>query len=210
MHSTVASDADLLREMAKGNENALKSLYDRYWDKVYDYTVYKVGLQDTAEDIVQDIFIELWNRRHNLSIERLESYLFVSAKNKIIDVVRKGIIRKHHEDIAQTIYNPSDRNLDVEEEMAYQELYNAIQRGLEFLPLKTQEIFRLNRLDQLSAKEVSILLEIPLRTVEHHITLAIRTLKIQLRDYLQLLICCVSLNHYWALSLLKYYLIYSF
>jgi RNA polymerase sigma-70 factor (family 1) len=188
MYKIVPTDSDLLGQMAEGDEYALRCLYDRYWGKIYDYTFGKVGNQDTAEDIVQDIFIDLWNRRERLMIGRLESYLYMSAKNQIIDVIRKSIIRKHHEDSSYSAYFPSGKNLDIEEDMAYKELREAIQGGLELLPDKTREIFRLNRLDELSPREVSILLDIPLRTVEYHITHALRTMKVYLRDYLVLLL----------------------
>jgi RNA polymerase sigma-70 factor (family 1) len=186
MYKTVPTDSDLLNQMAEGNEYALRTLYDRYWNKIYGYTIGKVGNQDTAEDIVQDIFIELWNRREDIMIERLEPYLYTAAKNQIINVIRKGIIRRHHEDSSYSAYLSVVRNLDIEEDIAYKELRAAIQEGLEFLPDKTREIFRLNRLDELSAREVSILLDIPLRTVEYHIAHALRTMKVHLREYFML------------------------
>jgi len=192
MQKTVTNDSDLLSQLAEGNEYALRNLYNCYWKKIYEFTLYKVGHQDTAEDIVQDIFIDLWHRREHLTIERLEPYLIRAARNRIIDVIRAGIIRKHHEESSYLNYLSLSKNLDVEEEIAYKELHAAIHEGLEQLPEKTQEIFRLNRLDQLSVREVSIVLNIPQRTVEYHINIAIRTMKICLQDFLMIVCCLIN------------------
>mgnify|MGYP000874902625 FL=1 len=187
MQSTTLTDAELLRHLAESDDLAFRTLYDRYWGRLYDYTVGKVEYQETAEEIVQDIFIDLWKRRENLLIDRLDAYLFRAAKNRIIDVIRAGLVRKYHEDSAGAIRYSESQILDEEEQFAYKELYDAILEGLNVLPEKTSEIFRLNRLEQMSAEEISQLLQIPTRTVEYHITLALRAMKAYLKDFLMLL-----------------------
>ncbi len=187
MQGIRVTDAELLQHLAYGDEHAFRTLYERYWHKLYSYTVHKVEFQETAEEIVQDIFIDLWKRRESLTIDRLESYLFRAARNRVIDVIRAGLIRKHHEESSQLIRFTDREGLDTEEQLAYNELYAAIHEGLSLLPEKTGEIFRLNRLDQLSAREISTLLDIPVRTVEYHITHALRTMKVYLQDFLVLL-----------------------
>ncbi len=187
MQGTLATDAELLGHLARGDEYAFQTLYERYWHKLYSYTVHKVEFQETAEEIVQDVFIDLWKRREDLAIDRLESYLFRAARNRIIDVIRASLTRKHHEESSQLIRFPDKERLDTDEQLAYNELYSAIHDGLSLLPEKTGEIFRLNRLDQLSAREISTLLDIPVRTVEYHITHALRTMKVYLQDFLVVL-----------------------
>ncbi len=187
MHGTLVTDAELLRHLAQGDEHAFQTLYERYWHKLYNYTVHKVEFQEMAEEIVQDIFIDLWKRRENIMVDRLEPYLFRAARNRIIDVIRASLIRKHHEESSVSIRFPDGERLDTEEQLAYNELYSAIHDGLSLLPEKTGEIFRLNRLDQLSAREISALLDMPVRTVEYHITHALRTMKVYLQDFLILL-----------------------
>ncbi len=188
MQGTVVTDAALLQLMAEGDEHAFQMLYERYWNRLYDYTVHKVGLQETAEEIVQDIFIDLWKRRDHLIIERFDSYLFRAAKNRVIDSIRAGLVRKYHEQSFRLHLYTDSQKLDAEEEIAYKELYSAIHEGLSLLPEKTSEIFTLNRLNQLTAREISTLLDIPVRTVEYHITNALKTMKIYLQDFLVLMI----------------------
>ncbi len=197
MHGTLVTDAELLQHLAQGDEHAFQALYERYWHKLYHYTVHKIEFQEMAEEIVQDIFIDLWKRRENIMIDRLESYLFRAARNRVIDVIRASLIRKHHEESSQTIRFTDKDKLDPEEELAYNELYSAIHEGLGLLPEKTGEIFRLNRIDQLSAREISTLLDIPVRTVEYHITHALRTMKVYLQDFLVVLFLLT--NDLWLL-----------
>ncbi len=192
MQGTIVTDAELLQHLTAGDEMALRSLYERYWNRLYEYAVHKVEYQETAEEIVQDIFIDLWRRRDHLVIERLEPYLFGAARNRIIDVIRAGMARKYHEESAQLIRFTGVQHLDAEEELAYKELYAAIEEGLDLLPEKTREIFRLNRLDQLSAREIAALLDMPARTVEYHITHALRTMKVYLQDFLVVFILLIA------------------
>mgnify|MGYP001001298377 CR=1 FL=1 len=184
MQRTTVTDAELLRHLAESDEYAFRTLYDRYWIQLYEFTVSKVEFQETAEEIVQDIFIDLWKRRENLLIERLDSYLYRAVKYRVIDVIRAGMVRKYHEESAGTIRYSDSLRLDEDEEFAYKELYEAILEGLTVLPEKTSEIFRLNRLEQLSASEISERLQIPVRTVEYHITQALRAMKAYLKDFL--------------------------
>ncbi|GAA4435661.1 RNA polymerase sigma-70 factor [Ravibacter arvi] len=191
MQDTVVPDAELLKHLAMGEEYALRAIYKRYWSRLYDYVVQRVTLQGIAEEIVQDIFIDLWRRRNALEIERFEAYLFRAARNRVIDVIRANQVRKHHEEASDGIRSLESQGLDGEEALAYEELQSAIQTGLTLLPEKTREIFRLNRLDQMSAKEISVLTDIPVRTVEYHITFALRTMKEHLRRFL---ICSAALT----------------
>lgn len=188
MRGTIVSDSELLQHLIAGDEAALRGLYDRYWNRLYEYAVHKLEYQETAEEIVQDVFIDLWRRRGELAIDRLEPYLFRAVRNRVIDVMKASLIRRHHEESSQLTRASDSRKLDAEEEFAYKELYLAIHEGLGLLPEKTGEIFRMNRLDQLSAREISTLLDMPLRTVEYHITHALRTMKVYLRDFLVLVV----------------------
>lgn len=182
MQKTLISDLELLKRLSDGDELALKFLYDRYWQKLYEYVVYKVEWQEVAEDIVQDIFINLWNKRSELSVQKVESYLFTAAKYKIIDVIRSDLRRNYHESYHS--YYSNSFQLDIDENIAYNELENAINEGLEMLPEKSREIFKLNRLEHLSVKEVAVKLNIPLRTVEYHLANALRKMQFYLKDYL--------------------------
>jgi RNA polymerase sigma factor (sigma-70 family) len=141
MQEPLIADSELLRQMVNGDEKALKSLHDRYWRRLYDFAVQKVEFQETAEEIVQDIFIDLWKRRESLSIEQLDSYLFRAAKNRVIDVIRAAIVRKHHEGHAQLNRNSENTSLDAEEQLAYDELQLAIHECINALPQKPAKSF---------------------------------------------------------------------
>src|SRR5690606_36593959 len=96
------------------------------------------------------------------------------------------IVRRHHEE--QVLEVATGRaEVDADEELAYQELKDAFLSGLNDLPDKTREIFWLSRMDQLSVREISGMLNIPERTITYHIARALDVLKIHLRDFFILL-----------------------
>ncbi len=132
-----------------------------------------------AEEIVQELFIHFWEKRRELRIGSLRSYLFVSVKNRIIDHYRQTTHARLDSvaELASTDYP-----------MFLEELEAAIQNAVAQLPEKTQQIFRLRKFEDQTTREISERLAIPERTVEYHYTKARRTLKVLLAGFFSLLL----------------------
>lgn len=177
----------ILRLLREGDPAAFKAIYDQYWDRLYKVAAEKVPYAENAEEIIQDIFVDLWERRELLVIGDLEHYLFKAVKYKVLDYVRAQIVRRKHEDSVQQVTIISG-DPDIEEELAYRELREAFHSGLNDLPEKTKEIFRLSRVEQFSVREISETLSVPERTVTYHITQALRILRVCLKDYIPYLL----------------------
>ena len=175
------SDTELLLKLRLGEKVAFRVLFERYWERLYKAAKAKVNSQETAEEIVQDIFVDIWVRRNVLNIEDLEGYLFRAVKHKFLDYVRAQIVRRHYEEYV--LFIPSNQN-NTDEEIAFLELQTAFYEGLRELPSKTREIFTLSRLDGLSTKEISDTLDIPVRTVSHHLFKAVKLLRLKLKDFI--------------------------
>lgn len=159
-----------------------EAIYRNYWRSLYDYARLKTHDQHVAEEIVQELFTSLWEKRDNLHISNLRNYLFTAVRNRVIDHYKQKVFQ----DI-----ETAEKSDDFNYPLFLDELDLAIQKGINSLPDKTREIFLLNRFEDKTAREISALLDIPVRTVEYHITLAIRSLKLQLRDFiLFILIAC--------------------
>src|SRR3546814_6812272 len=85
-----ATDNDLLLLLKSNDEAAFTALYERYWKKLFVVASYRVGTLGEAEEIVQDIFMALWNRRHSLVLTSdLAKYLAVSVKYRVIKTLDK-------------------------------------------------------------------------------------------------------------------------
>ncbi len=177
-----STDQELLALLSDHDDRkAFEALYDRYSIRIFDYIHARVNDTYTAQEIVQELFVSLWQKRNVLDVQTCRSYLFSAAKNIIITYYRK--------EIARTARQKSwEAERCHEEEHTYQEtivqdLRIRYQEGLEKLPDKCQRVFTLSR-DGLSNREVAERLNISEKTVEQHITKALRFLKVYLREHL--------------------------
>lgn len=181
--TTVFTEKELLKQMQAGDRVAFRAIYDRYWERLYRAARDKVSYPENAEEIVQDIFADMWERRKTLMIGNLEHYLFRAVKHKVLDYIRAQIVRRQHEDAVLQVASDYGQ-ADAEEELAYRELKDAFHSGLDDLPEKTREIFRLSRIEHLSVREISDTLHIPERTVSYHIAQALGILRVHLKDFI--------------------------
>lgn len=165
-----------------GEEQAFHEIYIRYWKKLYDIAFRKIQSSKVAEELTQDIFLKLWEGRKSLKIEQLNLYLFASVRNAVINHYRTTFIHEKFVDYAAYQYNKSDSS--TEHQIELNDLMATIQEQLNEMPEKTRHIFTLNRLQYQSVKEISLKLNVPERTVEYHISQAVKVLKTHLKDYL--------------------------
>ncbi|GAA4406680.1 RNA polymerase sigma-70 factor [Nibrella viscosa] len=180
------SDVLLYRLLQTGDEAAFREIYRKYWQLLFGIAYRKLQSQENAEEIVQDIFVDIWERRAGLQIDDLKKYLIGAVKYRILNTIKAKLIRERYKTFSQTLTTHTEPL--TESELAFQDLSRAIEQALAGLPQKTQEIFRLNRLENQSVREIALLLSIPERTVEYHITQSLRILRIHLKDFILLLV----------------------
>ncbi|WP_373512029.1 RNA polymerase sigma-70 factor [Persicitalea sp.] len=177
-------DAQLLTLLNEQNSDSFAQIFQKYWQELYDFAYLKTQDVDASEEIVQELFVQLWEKRKTLRIANLRSYLFVSVKNRVIDHYR------------QTTHARLDSIADLPSDTPYplflEELESAIGDALAQLPEKSQQIFRLKKFEDKTTREIAEMLAMPERTVEYHYTQAARTLKILLSGFLSLLIWLFS------------------
>lgn len=164
------------------NKKDFEELYKEYWQRLYDFALAKTHDKDVAEEIVQDLFVTIWEKRKKLRVSNLQSYLFVSIRNKVITYYKQKIFADL--DTATNTIAP-DYPLFLEE------LEASLQGAMRQLPEKTRDIFLLNRFEGKSAHEISEKLRIPERTVEYHITQALRQLKVLLRNSITIMLAII-------------------
>jgi RNA polymerase sigma-70 factor (family 1) len=186
MSSNTLSDIELLIEMSHDSVSAFKSIYDTYWDRMYVSAFKKTSSSDIAEEIVQEIFSKLWERRHKLHIENLEAYLLTALKYSIISHIRDVIKNRRQEDI-DNLQDVFKVNIDEKADQTW-DLESALNTALKFLPDKTRLIFQMSRFDELPNKVIASELDISEKAIEYHITQALKLLRVQLKDFLPMLI----------------------
>ncbi|TAH21164.1 MAG: RNA polymerase sigma-70 factor [Cytophagales bacterium] len=179
LNYTVFSDNQLAELLCKGDRNAFREIYLRYWKKMYQVAERKVP-KEIAEEIVQDIFVNFWNKRET-QVANLNYYLFSSVKYAILNYFKKQITENEY--AAYKLYVSKDNENTTDYDLLISELETAVNNALASLPEKTQIVFRLSRFDFLPHKEIAIQLNISEKAIEYHITQALKVLKMSLKDF---------------------------
>ncbi|WP_157830253.1 RNA polymerase sigma-70 factor [Siphonobacter sp. SORGH_AS_0500] len=160
-----------------------EQIYNRYWKKMYDLARYYTQNSDQAEEIVQDIFKSLWERKDTLIINGpLEHYLFRCVKLKIAEHYRQEALRqKHQNQLLQTL--PAE-DMTTENQVLSNELSRRLEELTVQLPHQSRRVFELSRNQGLSNRQIAAELSLSEKTIENYLTRALHFLRKQLADYL--------------------------
>lgn len=163
--------------MANGDQEAFTLLYRRHWEPLFITTVRVILNKEDAEDIVQEVFTSLWNRRTALNLTGpLGAYLHTSVKYKAINYIEKNITRRHY---AQTLGKAAEASSPPSAEvlLRVKEVQQLVRTVIGNMPPKMREVFRLSRQEHLSHREIALRLDISEETVKKHIQNALQLLK---------------------------------
>jgi len=179
------TDSELIRKLKDNQEDAMIILYKSYWKVLY-ISAFKI-LQDkhACEDIIQELFIKIWNKRAELEIRSsIQSYLLAAVRYEVFRKIRES---KNYEPIINDIIETvSDRSAyDI---LEYKELQARISGVIDTLPAKCKQVYMLSRIELLSHKEISSQLSISTKTVRNHLTKALEQLRISMNQVLLFLI----------------------
>ncbi|HJT75395.1 MAG TPA: RNA polymerase sigma-70 factor [Chitinophaga sp.] len=164
----------LLQQIAEGSEKAFAVLVEQKWNNIYWQAITYVKSSSQAQDIVQDVFLKVWQKRKDLpQVERFDSYLFIMARNHIISALRK-----------KTVLPLSDDALEVEEKnylpdraLAQKTLAELIARAVELLPQQQRTAYLLSRDQGLSHEEIASNMQVSKEAVKKHICRALNFLR---------------------------------
>lgn len=186
MDYTLLSDYLLTDRLKDGDESAFKEVYLRYWKEIYKTAYVKLHSRELAEELTQNLFVDLWKRRQTTRIESLSCYLFGSLKWSIINHYKSQLVKEKYQDHLNA--QPHRATNSTDEFVLHRDLSHALNEGIALLPKKTREVFKLSRIENRSTKEISIALNISEKSVEYHITRSIKSMRFYLKEYLFLVI----------------------
>lgn len=180
------SDGELVERLTDGDDKAFDLLFYKYLHKLHLFAAEQTGDPELSREIVMDVMLRLWQRRKDLhEIRSLNSYLFSSVKNAIIDNFRKKALQINRIDELQQ--EPiSDEQADTR--TVSRELQKALQDGLEQLSPQRRLVFELRKEQELSHQEIALRLNISPKTVENHLAAAVSSLKAHLEKHTDLAI----------------------
>jgi RNA polymerase sigma-70 factor (family 1) len=172
-------DIQLWNAVRADDQQAFTRLFDKYWGCVYKTGYRYLKDREVCQEIVHDIFLSLWNRRHVLVIDSFPAFLLTSTRYQIYSrrKAKQLVLADTTElDVHEFTANEADIRL------RQSELQHQLHQLLLQLPPRCQEIFRMSRFDYLSNEEIAGRLHISIRTVENQLTYALRHLRIHLKD----------------------------
>lgn len=162
------------------DRRTLETIFREHHAQCLVFAVHYTGNEHDAEEVIQQVFLRLWEKRNTIEIAGVvRSYLFAAIRNTAISNWRKENVRQKKEDIAGTF-----RFTDPVVQSPVWELERLYQKALEVLPERCREVFILSRQEQLKYAEIAEVMNISIKTVENQMGKALKIMHRELREYL--------------------------
>lgn len=170
---------DLIRR--EDDRAAFAELYDRYWKVLIDMAG-KRGLSiETAEEIVQDVFVDLYLRSKDIEVNSLEAYLRNAVRNQVYKAHRSNQVHENYVHTMTTLGQPQTSTPD--QLLEARQLWEQIDHATEKMSAPCREVFMLSRVEQLSNKDIAYKMAISLAMVRKHITKSMNLMRSRFKDY---------------------------
>lgn len=170
------SDIQLWAAVKTNDELAFNELFKRYWVRLYKTANQYLKDGEASEEVVHDVFLNIWNRREELEISSVPNFLLTAVRYQVYNRLRSAKSPVIYEADHSAFASITDTN-QAEDKIEEEELYRVMYDYLEELPKRCREIFCMSRIDQLSNDEIAARLGISKRTVENQITVALKHLR---------------------------------
>ncbi|HEX9221598.1 MAG TPA: RNA polymerase sigma-70 factor [Gemmatimonadaceae bacterium] len=182
MDTSQASERDLQERIRAGDERAFDSVFRTHYAHLVRVAESMLRERALAEEIAQEVMLELWRRRESLEVEQtFAAYLIRSTRNRALNHIRHQRVVAR-EAAAAAIEPQTSRS--AEEELLAVELQQAVREAIDALPEKSREVFRLSREQGLKYVEIASVLEISVKTVEKRMGQALSELRERLAPWL--------------------------
>lgn len=167
------STSELFKRLQNSDEKAYEKLFSIYFNKMTCFITSILKDGEAASDLAQDLFLKLWESRATLCIGGdVDTYLFVMAKNKAIDFLRRKNLEENL--LVGSINSLYEDSVSPESAYCAKDSLEHIERIIEEMPVQRKTIFRMSRFHGLSYKEIAKELDVAVKTVESHIYCALR------------------------------------
>lgn len=168
-------------------------IYVTYFARMYRFAKEYVLFDEDAENIVQDVFLTLWEKREVLDIQvSLVSYLFSLVKNRSLDYLRHQVVAdEYKQELKAKLFSLEAMNYSVGSD---ENIEHIVAAAIDKLPERCREIFIKSRVEGKKYREIADELQISVNTVENQMGIALKRLRAELKEYLPLLIFLLNVN----------------
>lgn len=184
------TDQELLEAIRDDDEKAFNELFNRYWGKVHAMAYARVRSKEITEEIVQELFTSLWDKRASNTINHLPSYLFQAVKFKALNFIESRVVQEKYWNYYKAFIPQKEDATEIVVE--YNDLMGAFEQGMEQLPEKSKKVFRLHRIEGWSVPEIASLLNLSEKAIQYHLTQSVKKLRVHLKNYI--LSCAILLE----------------
>ena len=176
-------DELIQKQLNAGEVVALEYLFHHYYDDLCRYTMVFTKDIAIAENIVQDLFVYIWEHRETIEIHiSFESYLFQASRYKALNYKRDNSNKIDKLTLLKEKYN-GKVSVSADEVFEFKELNQIVSNAIDLLPDRCQQIFRLSRTDELSYREIAELMNISISTIDNQVHTAIKKIKTHVKRY---------------------------
>ncbi len=173
----------LLSRVREDDRRAFNRIYEQYWHKLYRAAYQRLRDREVAQELVQEVFANLWLRRADLCIEKsLDRYLYRSLKYEVMNHFRAMAVRERY--ASQYLRGTSGRDEATLHLLSFNELHARVEKEIGKLPEKCRAVFELSRHQGYSTVQIAETLNISPKTVEVHVGKALKMLRTGLREYM--------------------------
>lgn len=176
-------------------EETFRNLYDVYWERLFGMAYNRLQNTGDAEDVVQQVFINLWKNREQLqNIRSMEAYLACAVRYMVYNIIRHRLVKKQYFEHHLRKANWFDHS--TENQLSFNELYRHLEAVITTLPPQCRLVFSMSRINGYSNREIAEKTGLSVRTVENHINKALKLIRGGLGDLLFIEISAFFLFHH--------------
>lgn len=177
---------EYLFALKSGNEEAFRIIMEKWYSRLFNFANGYLNNEENSKEILQDVFLRLWDHRQKLADNTtLNAYLFTLTRNRCVDLIRRERLMLQFRTDKQKEYLQLSENFDalsdpILDDIFARELQVEINRAVKGLSEQCQKVFIMSRSTGLRNKEISETLELSEKTVESHLTKALKIIKMEL------------------------------
>jgi RNA polymerase sigma-70 factor (ECF subfamily) len=183
-------DINLLRNIKQGDSHSFELLFRRLYPKLCAYAQKFLHDTNDSKEVVQELFLNIWKNRDRIDEgQSLTSYLFISTKNRCLNLLETKKNRSKHAELLWYLYvQESTENNNAFQQLVVNDLEKNLNIAVEHLPKECKKIFELSRYEGLKYQEIAQQLNISIKTVETQMSRALTKLRLEMKEHLTMLL----------------------
>ncbi len=189
---TINDIEDIIIRLKKEDKSALDELFNYYYPRLYHFSKSILKIENEIDDVLQEVFVKIWLNRQKIgNPETFNAYIFTITKNELLNLIRNNLRDQAFRD--KLFLHSVAEEYQQQSELEFDEIRSGVDKIVAKLSEKRQQVFVLSRNEGLSNKEIAHQLNISKKTVEDHITHAIKQIKNSMKEMgiLSLLYCYI-------------------